>query len=132
LDDLQPGTPWWETGKIIILIGNNFIARLTDLNADDSCSSFVDHDMMMRYVGTGVGHRQPADFPREDGQLKGSLTGDSYVETPTQEDGESEVIRSAPANLVEGGSDEDEEDYDLGHDIDRDNDDGFDEEIYEM
>ncbi|KAF8955983.1 hypothetical protein BDZ97DRAFT_1672464, partial [Flammula alnicola] len=24
---------------------------------------FVDRDMMMRYVGTGVGHRQPPDFP---------------------------------------------------------------------
>jgi len=89
--------------------------------------------MMMCYVGTGVGHHQPASFLREDGQLKGSLTGDSYVETATREDGESEVIQSTP--MVEGGSDEDEDedDYDdFGHDGDGDDNDDFDEEIFEM
>jgi len=86
----------------------------------------------MRYVGTGVGHRQPADFPREDGQLKSALTGELYVETAPLQGAESGGIQFGPANLVEGGSDEDEEDYDMGHDIDMDDDDGFDEEVYEM
>jgi hypothetical protein len=27
--------------------------------------SFVDRDMMMRYLGLGVGHLNPADFPHE-------------------------------------------------------------------
>lgn len=85
----------------------------------------------MRYVGTGVGHRQPVDFPREDGQLKVTLTGESYVETSTQGDGESEVIHSEPVNMVEN-EDEDEEDYDFGHDGDGEDNDSFDEEIYEM
>jgi len=109
-----------------------FIMRLANLNADYLCSSFVDHDMMMRYVGTGVGHRQPADFPREDGQLKCTLTGESYVETAIQQAAESGVIQSArPTDSVEGGT-VDEEDNDFGHDGDVDDDDGFDEEIYEM
>ena len=87
--------------------------------------------MTMHYVGTGVGHRQPADFPREDSQLKGTLTGESYVETATQEDGKPEVIHLTPANLTEN-KDEDEEDYDFGHDGDGDDNDSFDEEIYEI
>ncbi|KAF8149969.1 hypothetical protein B0H34DRAFT_731948 [Crassisporium funariophilum] len=88
--------------------------------------------MMMRYVGTGVGHCQSADFPREDGQLKKALTGDSYVQTAGQEGNESGSIHSAPANpsLDEGNLDEEEE-YDFGNG-DEDDNDSFDEEMYEM
>ena len=34
---------------------------------------------MMRYLGLGVGHRQPADFPREDDKLKRVPAGAFYV-----------------------------------------------------
>ena len=37
--------------------------------------------MMMRYLGLGVGHRNPADFPREDTNLQFDATGSHYVYT---------------------------------------------------
>ena len=38
---------------------------------------------MMRYLGTGVGHRQSADFPREIGKLKKALEGEFYIQAAT-------------------------------------------------
>ena len=35
----------------------------------DGHGSFVDRDMMMRYLGLGVGHLNPRDFPHEVHQL---------------------------------------------------------------
>lgn len=42
---------------------------------------FVDRDMMMRYLGLGVGHRHPAEFPHEDDELRAVPNGDNYVYT---------------------------------------------------
>lgn len=33
------------------------------------CIRFVDRDMMMWYLGLGIGHQQPSNFPREDRSL---------------------------------------------------------------
>jgi hypothetical protein len=47
----------------------------------DYCNKFcrfVDRDMMMRYLGIGVGHIQPADFPHEVDALQAEPE-DDYV-----------------------------------------------------
>ncbi|KAF8965639.1 hypothetical protein BDZ97DRAFT_2057933 [Flammula alnicola] len=64
---------------------------------------FVDRDMMMRYVGTGVGHCQPPDFPREDGQLKRVPFGEFY---PAFRD---EEMPEGPPNSANSNSDSDSE-----------------------
>lgn len=43
--------------------------------------SFVDRDMMMRYLGLGIGHQQAQDFPRENNLLKPVPSGDTYIYT---------------------------------------------------
>ncbi|KAF8879128.1 hypothetical protein BD779DRAFT_1162769 [Infundibulicybe gibba] len=39
---------------------------------------FADRDMIMRYLGMGVGHCQSPDFPREDGYVKHIPSGEHY------------------------------------------------------
>ena len=53
---------------------------------------FANRDMMMRYLGTGVGHRQSADFPRETRQLKAPLQGDSYLDAETWQRRQSSMV----------------------------------------
>jgi hypothetical protein len=53
---------------------------------------FADRDMMMRYLGTGVGHRQSEDFPREVGLLKNPLQGEFYVDMESRQHPQSSTI----------------------------------------
>lgn len=41
--------------------------------------------MMMRYLGLGVGHQNPPDFPREGDDLPEIPNGAHYVYTSTEE-----------------------------------------------
>lgn len=41
--------------------------------------------MMMRYLGLGVGHQNPSDFPREDGDLPSIPSGAHYVYTSSDD-----------------------------------------------
>jgi len=76
--------------------------------------------MMMWYLGTGIGHRQSADFPREDSLLPETLSGDFYVrdvsgngedQEQTAEE-ETENLVNAPTHRGNGESDSDSEEFD--------------------
>ncbi|RDB17802.1 hypothetical protein Hypma_000674 [Hypsizygus marmoreus] len=86
--------------------------------------SFVDLDMMMRYLGLGVGHCQTADFPREDKELKTILTGPSYEPLPA-----AAIASATPQEQDEVI--EDEEVY-LPQSDDDDEDSTFNEKIYDL
>lgn len=76
--------------------------------------------MMMHYVGTGVGHRKPADFPQEVGQLKECLTGKFYAEI--------NISDSAPQDGMDNNMDAYAEEYVAESDAfteDEDGDDGI-------
>lgn len=83
----------------------------------------------MHYVGTGVGHRKTADFPREDGQLKTSLSGEFYMEN----DSHNEEAIMAPEIITSIQPDDkvydDEEELEGAEDDDDEN--NF-EEVYEL
>ena len=80
--------------------------------------------MMMRYLGTGIGHRQPADFSRDIGQLKPQMDGNFYIHSKTQQPRQS-LPDSDPIQDVDWGDDSE----DVTHDSD---DDEIVENIYEL
>lgn len=69
---------------------------------------------MMRYLGLGVGHQNPSDFPREDGDLPVIPSGAHYVYTST------EGLEGSGGSEDEDGetySDEEEEVEDMGYEF---------------
>ncbi|KAJ7881644.1 hypothetical protein B0H13DRAFT_2540449 [Mycena leptocephala] len=57
-------SPAFALGKTTSLLGPSAARDFTD---GDWLNYYVMRDMMMRYLGIGVGHMQPADFPSEVG-----------------------------------------------------------------
>lgn len=71
---------------------------------------FADRDMMMRYLGIGVGHLQRADFPHEVDSIN-PVPEDTYVEP-------SAVTAAAPPQLPAAAEDEEADLPNLAHEID--------------
>ncbi|TFK58883.1 hypothetical protein BDN72DRAFT_948719 [Pluteus cervinus] len=55
-------------------------------------SRFSDRDLMMRYLGLGVGHRNAAEFPREDEMLRTIPSGASYEAVTPEHRVQPEVV----------------------------------------
>ncbi|KAI0030620.1 hypothetical protein K488DRAFT_53810 [Vararia minispora EC-137] len=72
-------------------------------------SRFVDRDMMMRYLGWGIGHRNPPDFPHEADDLPRTTMYDKFL-TPAREHIENSEMADGEGNWDGIGElDEDEE-----------------------
>lgn len=63
---------------------------------------------MMRYLGLGVGHMQPADFPREHDCLKKVPFGDEYQYTEWEEGNTTHSL----SHLDEDEDEEEDEEWD--------------------
>ncbi|TFK76058.1 hypothetical protein BDN72DRAFT_930755 [Pluteus cervinus] len=61
--------PVFEESRTIELLGPSLARHTQGDWASYYINRFADRDMMMRYLGLGVGHCHPASFPREDGKL---------------------------------------------------------------
>ncbi|TFK61425.1 hypothetical protein BDN72DRAFT_904115 [Pluteus cervinus] len=61
--------PVFEWGRTVDLLGPSLARHPQGDWTNYYVNRFVDRDMMMRYLGLGVGHCHPANFPREDGEL---------------------------------------------------------------
>ncbi|PBK60412.1 hypothetical protein ARMSODRAFT_898121 [Armillaria solidipes] len=80
---------------------------------------FVDRDMMMRYLGLGVGHLNPPYFPRETGQLRADVLRENNEETwvtadtedESESDEESDSDRSSDLDAVDELSDDELDEY---------------------
>ncbi|TFK69161.1 hypothetical protein BDN72DRAFT_878592 [Pluteus cervinus] len=64
---------------------------------------FADRDLMMRYLGLGVGHHNPSEFPREDRVLRQVPSGPHYtiLPDPVGTSSNEEVAKSRPGESKE-------------------------------
>ncbi|KAI0030723.1 hypothetical protein K488DRAFT_53583, partial [Vararia minispora EC-137] len=76
-------------------------------------SRFVDRDMMMRYLGWGVGHRNPPDFPHEANDLPRTNMYEEFLAPAGEQAGQSEMVGGEGNSDGIGELDEDEELDDL-------------------
>ena len=62
------------TGQTIMLIGKcPLIQYRHSVKFNVHGTSFVDRDMVMRYLGLGIGHLNSADFPGDSGLLRADV-----------------------------------------------------------
>ncbi|TFK68774.1 hypothetical protein BDN72DRAFT_650911 [Pluteus cervinus] len=78
--------PAFAEGRTIEYLGRSLVRHPDGDWKSYYVNRFVDRDMVMRYLGSGIGHCLPPDFPRETGQLKMIPSGPHYQSTvvPTE------------------------------------------------